>query len=82
MRRCSHCQTVKPDRNKLIAEFEGSPSQMIADVDCTTKGEQLCEKFAIQGYPTPKWGDPSDLQDYNGGRSYGDLKQFTDEYLK
>jgi hypothetical protein len=55
---------------------------MMADVDCTTKGEQLCKEFAIQGYPTPKWGDPSDLQDYNGGCSYEDLKQFTDEYLK
>ena len=23
----------------------------------------------MQGYPTIKYGDPSDLQDYNGGRS-------------
>ena len=54
----------------------------IPDVDCTAEGEQLCKEFGIQGYPTLKWGDPSDLQDYNGGRSYEDLKQFADEYMK
>ena len=81
-RRCGHCQSIKPDWDKLIADFEGSPSQMIADVDCTAEGEQLCKEFGIQGYPTLKWGDPSDLQDYNGGRSYEDLKQFADEYMK
>ena len=51
-------------------------------LDCTAEGEQLCKEFGIQGYPTLKWGDPSDLQDYNGGRSYEDLKQFADENLK
>ncbi|KAL3772906.1 hypothetical protein ACHAW5_007132, partial [Stephanodiscus triporus] len=34
------------------------------------------------GFPTLKWGDPSNLQDCNGGRSYEDLKQFADENLK
>jgi hypothetical protein len=55
---------------------------MVADVDCTAEGEPLCQEFGIQGFPTLKWGDPSDLQDYNGGRSYEDLKQFADMNLK
>jgi len=29
-----------------------------------------------------KWGDPADLQDYDGGRSYEDLKTFATENLK
>jgi thiol-disulfide isomerase/thioredoxin len=81
-RRCGHCKSIKPDWDKLIADFEGSSDKMVADVDCTAEGEPLCAEFGIQGFPTLKWGDPSDLQDYNGGRSYEDLKQFADENLK
>jgi thiol-disulfide isomerase/thioredoxin len=81
-RRCGHCKAIKPDWDKLIADFEGSPDKLVADVDCTAEGEPLCTEFGIQGFPTLKWGDPSDLQDYNGGRSYDDLKQFADENLK
>jgi len=79
---CGHCKSIKPDWDKLIADFEGSATQMVADVDCTAEGEPLCQEFGIQGFPTLKWGDPSDLQDYNGGRSYEDLKQFADMNLK
>mmetsp|Transcript_191 Transcript_191/g.439 ORF Transcript_191/g.439 Transcript_191/m.439 type:complete len:219 (+) Transcript_191:139-795(+) len=79
---CGHCKALKPDWDKLMADFAGSDSQLVADVDCTADGEPLCEEWGIEGFPTLKWGDPSDLQDYNGGRSYEDLKQFSDENLK
>mmetsp|Transcript_16286 Transcript_16286/g.34472 ORF Transcript_16286/g.34472 Transcript_16286/m.34472 type:complete len:129 (-) Transcript_16286:269-655(-) len=59
---CGHCKALKPDWDKLIADFEGSENQLIADIDCTSEGEQLCEEHGIQGFPTLKWGDPSDLQ--------------------
>merc|ERR1712061_388361 len=29
-----------------------------------------------------KWGDPSALEDYNGGRDYEELETFADENLK
>merc|ERR1712151_290858 len=29
-----------------------------------------------------KWGDPSALEDYSGGREYKELKKFADENLK
>merc|ERR1711966_150996 len=29
-----------------------------------------------------KWGDPADLQDYQGGRTYKDLEKFAEENLK
>ena len=66
----------------MIEDFADSPNQLVADVDCTGAGEPLCDDFGIEGFPTLKWGDPSDLQDYNGGRSYDDLKAFADENLK
>merc|ERR1712014_541297 len=55
---------------------------MGADVDCTTDGGKgLCEEHGVRGYPTIKYGNPSDLQDYNGGRTFDDLKQFAQENL-
>lgn len=62
-------------------DFKDSPTALVADVDCTTEGKDLCETHGVQGFPTIKYGDPSDLQEYNGGRSYEDLKAFADENL-
>jgi len=73
---------MKPDWDKLMEAFAGSATQLVADVDCTADGKPLCDKVGVKGYPTIKWGDPSDLQDYQGGRSYDDLKKFADENLK
>merc|ERR1712127_865027 len=61
--------------------FKDSPTALVADSDCTAEGKSLCEKHSIGGYPTIKWGDPSDMQDYQGGRSYDDLKKFAEENL-
>jgi len=73
---------MKPDWDKLTAVFAGSATQLVADVDCTTEGKALCEANGVKGYPTIKWGDPADLQDYEGGRSYSDLETFAKENLK
>jgi hypothetical protein len=73
---------MKPDWDKLMEEFAGSATQLIADVDCTADGKPLCDQVGVRGYPTIKWGDPSDLQDYQGGRSFDDLKKFAEENLK
>merc|ERR1712100_546670 len=48
-----------------------STTVVIADVDCTAGGNSLCDEVGVRGYPTIKYGDPNDLQDYKGGR---DLK--------
>jgi len=72
---------MKPDWDKLMGEFADSKSGLVADVDCTTGGKDLCEKVGVSGYPTIKWGDPSKLEDYQGGREYADLKKFADENL-
>eukprot|EP00930_Biecheleria_cincta_P020693 TRINITY_DN154_c0_g3_i1.p1 TRINITY_DN154_c0_g3~~TRINITY_DN154_c0_g3_i1.p1 ORF type:complete len:168 (+),score=56.57 TRINITY_DN154_c0_g3_i1:317-820(+) len=62
-------------------EFKDSKTALVADVDCTAGGQSLCEKNKVQGYPTIKWGDPNDLKDYDGGRSFDDLKKFAEENL-
>mmetsp|Transcript_38966 Transcript_38966/g.77362 ORF Transcript_38966/g.77362 Transcript_38966/m.77362 type:complete len:171 (+) Transcript_38966:234-746(+) len=67
---------MKPDWDKLTAEYEGSETVLIADVDCTAGGQTKCNEVGIKGYPTIKYGDPGDLQEYKGGRSYDDFKKF------
>ena len=80
---CGHCKKMKPDWDKLMAEFEGSATQLVGDVDCTSDGgKPLCDANGVKGFPTLKWGDPADLQDYQGGRSLDDLKKFAEENLK
>jgi len=73
---------MKPDWDKLMDAFAGSATQLVGDVDCTADGKALCDANGVKGYPTIKWGDPSDLQDYNGGRTYDDFETFANENLK
>merc|ERR1712194_311390 len=63
------------------AEFKGSASALVGDVDCTESGKDLCEKHGVQGFPTIKSGDPNDLQAYEGGRDFASLKKFAEENL-
>merc|ERR1712193_146090 len=63
-------------------EYKGSSTALVADVDCTTEGKELCETHGVRGYPSIKWGDPSALEDYQGGRSLKDLQDFAAENLK
>jgi len=67
---------MKPDWDKLSAEFKDHASVVIADVDCTAGGKSLCEQVGVRGYPTLKHGDPDDLQEYNGGRTLKDFQKF------
>jgi len=64
-----------------MEEFKDSTTSLIADVDCTTEGKELCTKYGVGGYPSIKYGDPDDLKDYNGGRTLDDLKKFASENL-
>lgn len=81
---CGHCKTMKPDWDKLMDEFDSSKTAGIYEVDCTASGQSLCETMGVKGYPTLKWGDPSDLlalKDYEGGRTYDDFKKFAETSL-
>jgi len=72
---------MKPDWDRLMKEFESSTTALIADVDCTAAGKDLCTKVGVKGYPTLKHGDPNNLEDYKGGRTYDDLLTFAKEKL-
>jgi len=76
---------MKPDWEKLAADFDGNDAVAIVDVDCTADdSKDLCSKYGVRGYPTIKYitGTTDPLGDkYEGGRTYADLKKFADESL-
>jgi len=59
-----------------MVEFEGHATILVADVDCTAEGKPLCDSNGVQGFPTIKHGDVSDLQAYEGGRDFASLQKF------
>jgi len=67
---------MKPAWDKLSKEYKDHPSIVIADVDCTAEGKSLCDKNEVQGFPTIKYGDPDNLEDYEGGRGLEELQEF------
>jgi hypothetical protein len=76
---------MKPDWDKLMKNWNKGDrvkTSLIADVDCTADGKAICERVGVRGYPTIKWGDAANLEDYEGGRSYDDLKKFAKSNLK
>jgi len=77
---------MKPDWDKLMKNWnkgDRAKTSLIADVDCTSDGgKAVCERVGVRGYPTIKWGDPSALEDYSGGRDYDALKKWSKENLK
>jgi len=68
---------MKPDWDALAAEYEGSSSVLIADVDCTAAGKPLCEKHGVKGYPTISTFAAGDTEGekYEGGRDLESLKK-------
>jgi len=72
---------MKPAWDRLMKEFKDSETALVADVDCTADGKELCTKQGVKGFPTLKYGDPNNLEDYKGGRDYDDLLTFAKENL-
>jgi len=61
--------------------YKGSETTLIADVDCTAGGRELCKEHDVQSYPTLKYGDPKSPDDYTGPRDFNSLKKFAAESL-
>ena len=41
---------MKPAWDKLMKKYKDSKTVVIADVDCTAAGEELCKTHGVQGY--------------------------------
>jgi hypothetical protein len=76
---------MKPAWDKLMKNWNKGDrvkTSLIADVDCTGEGKPLCEQVGVEGFPTIKWGDVTNLEKYEGGRDYDAMKKFAKENLK
>jgi hypothetical protein len=71
---------MKPDWDKLSKEYSDSKVVVIADVDCTVHKE-LCSEHGVRGYPTLKYYQGGEPEDYKGGRSLKDLQKFVKDNL-
>lgn len=74
---------MKPAWDALAQEYASSSTILIADVDCTAAGSDLCEKYGVEGFPTIKYFNPPDEEgeDYEGGRDQEALSKFAKEGL-
>jgi len=76
---------MKPAWDQLGTEYASSSSVVVADVDCTVE-QDLCSDYDVKGYPTIKYWksgeSPEKGSDYNGGRSFDDLKKFVEDELE
>ena len=69
---------MKPDWDKLMAEYKDSPTAAVVDVDCTAGGKSLCDANGVQGYPTIKTFPVGDTEgEKYGVKGYPTIKTFT-----
>jgi len=82
---CGHCKRMAKDWKRLAELWDESDVGLVAEVDCTDNaregGNILCNHFGIESFPTLKYGDPSDLDEYIGQRSLQELSTFAEEHL-
>merc|ERR1719384_2701922 len=72
---------MKPAWDQLMNEYKGHDSILVADVDCIGDGKPLCETHGVQGFPSIKYGDPNNLEEYEGERDFDALQTFAKENL-
>ena len=67
-----------------MKEYEGHPSVLIGDVDCTVHND-LCSEAGVSGYPTIKyWTDGADMggaSPYQGGRDLAALQKHVEDNM-
>eukprot|EP00439_Symbiodinium_sp_Y106_P082017 s515_g21.t1 len=85
---CNHCKMLKPTWDKLAnANFKfkekgRKKSTLIASVDCSGEASRFCLEFGVDKFPTLKYGNPYDLDDYTGKKELRDLENFVTSQLR
>lgn len=80
---CPHCRSFKPDWDK-VKSIEGTKTASgknirLVEVDCTettAKSSALMEKYEVEGFPSVKVLSGSSVEDYDGARTYKELKSY------
>jgi len=76
---CGHCKHLAPEYEIVGQTFSRFQSSVvIAKVDCDAEGG-LCSKHGIQGFPTLKFFNKGDVQNYEGERTAEGIISFINE---
>ncbi|GLV37667.1 Endoplasmic reticulum p60 [Carabus blaptoides fortunei] len=75
---CGHCKRLKPEYAKAAEELTiNDPPVILAKVDCTEGGKDICSKHSVSGYPTLKIFRNGELsQEYNGPRDASGIVKY------
>jgi len=78
---CPHCQTMKPDWNKLSDKFKNNKQINIADVESEFMDKIDQEhKQNVQGFPTIiSCSKGKKIADFNGSRTYEEMNKFAND---
>jgi thiol-disulfide isomerase/thioredoxin len=80
--RCGKCQELAPAWEKLAEQWKDNSVGLIAEVDCDDDDNHvLCEEMEINQYPTLLFGDPFEMELYDGNLELEDLSEFAKEHL-
>mmetsp|Transcript_3349 Transcript_3349/g.11101 ORF Transcript_3349/g.11101 Transcript_3349/m.11101 type:complete len:217 (-) Transcript_3349:235-885(-) len=83
---CAHCRRMADDWRALEEEHADADSVVIGSVDCSSaKGEPLCERLRILGFPTLTYFTPATGpagEEYEGERDYAALSALVAERVR
>ncbi|CAL6015625.1 Protein_disulfide isomerase PDI4 [Hexamita inflata] len=71
---CGHCKELAPIYQEVSNTYSGVK---LAEVDCT-ESASVCQKFAVEGYPTIKLLMDGQVHDYNRERKAADITDWLD----
>ena len=83
---CPHCQTAKPEVEKLKEQLEGNNNMVnntkveVVLVDCVADPETAKENN-VQGFPTLMLKHNGETKDYNGARNAGAFMEYLENNL-
>jgi len=79
---CGHCKKLAPEWAKAATELKGKVKLGAVDA---TQFQDLAQRYGVRGYPTIKYfpaGAKLDAEEYDGGRTAGDIVQWAENKLE
>lgn len=67
---CGHCKNLAPHWQKAATELKGKIKLGALDATVHTV---MASRYGVQGYPTIKFFNKGDMEDYDGGRTSSDI---------
>ncbi|KAK7067363.1 Protein disulfide-isomerase A6 [Halocaridina rubra] len=67
---CGHCKNLAPHWQKAATELKGKVK--LGALDATVH-QVVASRYGVQGYPTIKFFNKGDVEDYDGGRTASDI---------